>query len=216
MTNQTIVLRPKAIGCDFDFTVSYFVGGIDTITKPFTKRGISHEIAMQAEQAAEERGFCLSVYLEEIEKFTGWPFAREVIEPEFRRWMAKTIRTYEDARHAFEFWRTQRLDVVFVTLGNKEYQLDKIAMSQLPHRYAFVVDRDEAKWVHINQLLQAHGAPVVYIDDKPSVLDHIRDQDKAGEVITVRAKRAESPYYKEPARHTHHEVSDLTRLVFEE
>ncbi|MFH0830540.1 MAG: hypothetical protein V1895_00580 [Parcubacteria group bacterium] len=205
---------PRAIVSDFDFTVSHFISGIETVLELFTSRGVPHDVAHTSWQAAEERGFSLRVFTEEIELRTSRHFAPSALKVDFTKWMIKNIRPYEDSFLAFVAWQALRIPVIFVSFGDTVYQRDKIALSTLPHTGMHIVQNKSHKVNIVREILRLYGPPIIHLEDDVTILDVIYETGLGMQIQTIWVHRPDSPYATTPARYPHLVITALTDLSF--
>ena len=102
------------------------------------------------------------------------------------------------------------IPVVILTAGNTEYQTQKVVATCMPHDGFIVVSHECEKLGVVRRLLTQYGAPVLLIEDRPSVLDSMIENGLTkNEVITVRLFRQESPYFNEQLKHEHYSCDTL-------
>ncbi len=212
---MVVLPRPHCIAVDFDFTASHFVGeGISSVTRLFTGRGIALDIATQAWHNAEDRGFCLRTYMEEIHKLTGRSFDPEPLKYDLRVWLSQVVRPYQDTEKAFANWKALNLPVVFLSFGNEAYQYAKIDSSCLPKNKVVIVSSKPHKVAEAELLVKEFGAPIWLIEDDVKVLDLVHEVGLSPSVISIRVNRPDSPYRDVSARYSHANVASLAELSF--
>lgn len=199
---------------DFDGTLAYFKGGYDDLFAIFSQCGVDSIVVKECyEQTKREFGFSISAMTSVVAQRTGLALRDEDIMNEFRYWLGLSLIPYSDSVATLTQWRRRRIPVVILTAGNVEYQTQKVQATHMPHDQLIVVSHDREKVDTVRRLLNFYGPPVLLIEDRPSVLDAMREHELAEhEIITVRLLRQESPYVREPSVYGHHSYNLLEEI----
>lgn len=199
-------MQPTCIAIDFDGTLAYFTGGYEQLFDIFVRRGVPQEIVRRGyEKTKQEGGFSIVAMIDVMSVLVGHLFDREAIEGEFSVWLRQSLFLYPDSLPWLTEWRRRGVPIAIVTAGNADYQTQKISTLAVPHDHLFVVVKEDEKPTVVRKLLKRYGAPILLVEDRPSVLDLMRNGNlMEGEVVNVRLLRKESPYYHdEPTHHCH-------------
>jgi hypothetical protein len=202
-------INTKCIAIDFDFCSATFKNGFAGLYAIFEKRGVPNKKARSLYQEAKNLGLTIETYQRLVEQEFGPLPNRRNINQEFQDWLEKTLTPYPDAPHAFALWHT-KIPIIFVTSGDNTYQLQKIVATDLPYTEIRFVKPANTKLDVVRELLLRYGAQLVFIEDKPSELDTIRNNNIQKELVrTVRILRSDSPYASVPSEYSHEEVHSL-------
>lgn len=209
-------MHVTCIAVDFDGTLAYFRGGYDALFAIFSRRGIDPVVVKECyERTKREFGFSISAMTSVVTQRAGFDLKCEDIMSEFRDWLGLSLVPYPDSVATLTTWQRQRIPVVILTAGNTEYQTQKVQAVRMPHDQFIVVSHEREKPVIVQQLLERYGSPVLLIEDRPSVLDSMRELGPLEhQVITVRLLRKESPYFHDKSMYEHRSYDTLDELRF--
>lgn len=208
------MMQTTCIVVDFDGTLAYFKGGYDELFAIFSRRGVDPAVVKECyEQTKRKFGFSISAMTAVVTSQTGCHVDAAGVAAEFRNWLELSLIPYPDSAGMLTQWQNQGIPVVILTAGNSEYQAQKVQATHMPHDQLIVVSHECEKPDVVRQLLEHYGSPVLYIEDRPSVLDAIRECGLTeGEVMTVRLLRRESPYFHEHSAYWHHSCNALKKV----
>lgn len=209
-------MRATCIAIDFDGTLAYFKGGYDELFAIFHRRGVDLVVVKECyEQTKREFGFSISAMTSVVSSRTGCSLDTVAIAAEFRGWLGLSLVPYSDSVATLVRWQHQGIPVVILTAGNSEYQTQKVQVTRMPHDQLTVVSHEHEKPDVVRRLLERYGLPVVFVEDRPSVLDAIREHGLTEDrVITVRLLRQESPYVREHSVYRHRSYNGLDEVSF--
>lgn len=207
-------MQVTCIAVDFDGTLAYFKGGYDELFAIFSRRGVDPVVVRECyEKTKREFGFSISAMTSVVAGQTGRRFNALEIAAEFRDWLGLSLIPYPDSVATLARWQKQGITVVILTAGNTEYQTQKVQVTHLPHDQLLVVSHECEKPDVVRRLLERYGPPVLLIEDRPSVLDAMREDGlDEDQVITVRLLRAESPYVREHSIYGHRSSNILDEV----
>jgi len=210
-------MRPKCIVIDLDGTLICFKGGYDDLFNIFVRRGVEFDKVRDCyEITKREYGFSVSAMMAVVSEQTGLTLDDKAVRREFVTWLKRSLIVFDDSLVNLRKWKQLRIPIVILTIGDVEYQTQKVRCSQLPHDYLEIVDHRRDKVKVIKRLIDQFGAPVILIDDRPSVLDLMIEGGLTDEqVIRVQLLRQESPYFDEKAEYghfLHHNLGDIQIL----
>lgn len=202
------------IAVDFDGTLAYFKRGYDDLFAIFGRRGVDPVVVRECyEQTKREFGFSISAMTAVVTSKAGRHFDATGVTAEFRDWLGLSLIPYNDSVVTLTRWKRQGIPVVILTAGNSEYQTQKVQATRMPHDQLIVVSNEREKPGVARRLLEHYGLPVLLIEDRPSVLDAMREhgltEDK---IITVRLLRQESPYVREQSVYRHRSYNTLQEV----
>lgn len=208
-------MQATCIAVDFDGTLAYFRGGYDKLFAIFSRRGVDPVIVKECyEQTKRESGFSISALVSAVTAQSSCHFDMGEIESEFRDWLGVSLVPYIDGTTVLGQWRCREVPVVILTAGNTEYQTQKVQAARMPHDQLIVVANEREKPVIVRQLLERYGPPILLIEDRPSVLDSMRESGLLKhQVITVRLLRRESPYVNDKSMYKHYSCNTLDELL---
>lgn len=204
-------MRVTCVAVDFDGTLAHFKGGYDGLFAIFSRRGVDPAVVRECyEQTKQEVGFSISVMISMVAGRSGCCFDAAGVGAEFRDWLGLSLMPYADSVATLAAWRRQGIPVVILTAGNREYQAQKVQATHMPHDQLIVVSTEHEKPNAVRQLLEQYGAPILLVEDRPSVLDRMRGCSLTEkQLVTVRLLRKESPYCRENAACTHQTFETL-------
>lgn len=205
---------PRCIAVDFDSTLARFVGGKKDLFAIFIRRGISESSVKEAyEESKRNGGFTIQKLQKLIEEKVKKAFDSCAIVQEFDEWVKNTVLPYPDSIPAISRWKVLHIPVAIVTYGDPDFQKKKIAITGIPYDRLHIVTVEDGKSEELRKLLARYGQTILFIDDKPSVLDGVRENGiKENEVITVLIRRQDSPYVHDLSQHHHIEISYLDEI----
>lgn len=209
---------PSCIVVDFDGTLAYFRGGYDDLFNIFCRRGVGSAVVRECyERTKREGGFSITALAACVAVHAGCYVDLREVESEFCGWLRRSLIPYQDGLEALDRWRQQGLPVVILTTGNIEYQTQKVQAVRLSYDQLIVVSHAQEKPAVVRRLLaDFYGSPVLLIEDRPSVLDAMRDDGLSeDQVATVRLLRQESPYIREHSVYRHRSCNTLDEISLE-
>ncbi len=201
----------KFVAVDFDNTLAYHQGGKVRLFRLLRKYGISlFDIRAIYEQAKKESGLSVESLLRVAKEYTNTPLDREAVTQDVEGWLRDSVACYPDALLSVLEWRNANVPVIIVTVGAPEFQKKKVELSGLPYDDLFVLDAVNKKSATLQALLDHYGSPCIFVDDKATELDAIRESGiSAHDVITFRIRRKNSPYYGQRPAHEHVNIKRL-------
>ena len=207
-------MRPTCIAIDFDGTLAYFKGGYDQLFAIFTRRGVDNSIVRESyEQSKREGGFTITRLMKIVAERTSRSFDDEAINGEFADWLGRSLVPCAEAALVLTVWRDVGIPVVILTSGDMDYQAQKVHATRLPHDDLIVVAHEAGKIEALRALLERYGPPILFVEDRPYVLDLVREEGLTpAEVRTVRVLRPESPYVREKSLYVHETVHAVAVL----
>ncbi len=208
-------MQLRCIAVDFDHTLARLDDpGYRELFAIFTARGVPLEIVELSYQAVKaSNGFSLPNLLGEVSD-RGFVLDEPAIRMAFDGYLGAKLHPYSDTLTAVQSWRDRHIPVVIVTAGADSYQREKVVAVKIPCDLVLVVSRVNQKTELIQALLEQYGSPLIFVDDKGSELDALRDAHlKEDAVATVRILRPDSPYYNQVPRYHHMEVTTLTDVA---
>lgn len=207
-------MQATCIAVDFDGTLAYFKEGYDDLFAIFSRRGVDPVVVKECyEQTKREFGFSISAMTSVVAGRTGRCFDAADITAEFRDWLGLSLVPYSDSVVTLAQWRRRDIPVVILTAGNAEYQTEKVQATRMPHDELMVVSHEREKPGIVRRLIERCGLPALLIEDRPAVLDAMREYGLTeDEVITVRLLRQESPYVREHSIYRHHCCNTLEEV----
>ena len=212
-------MHVKCIAIDFDGTLAAFKGGYDGLFAIFSRRGVELAVVKECyEQTKRGCGFLITAMTAVVAGRMGCCFDQQRIECEFKDWLGLSLIPYPDSVVTLAAWQCQGIPVVILTAGNAEYQTQKVQATRMPHDELIVVSHEREKSGVVCRLLECYGPPLILIEDRPSVLDSVRECGfSEDEVFTVRLLRQESPYVRENSvyRHCSYNTLDEVFLTIE-
>jgi hypothetical protein len=206
------------IAVDFDGTIATLSDG-DNGSYPgllglFYGLGLDTQELREAYEEARAEGFCLERMIQALVARGAHigTLGNLELTRKFIAWVNRSLRVYSDAQAALSRWAKDGREVVIVTMGENDFQNQKVSTANVPHAAVFTTRRDEDKAFLLQRLNEAYGR-VLIVDDKAAVLDAVRDVDPTGEqLVTVRIIREDGKYANQQARHNHIVVSALTEI----
>lgn len=205
-------MRSTCIALDLDYTLSHFRGRYDGLFDIFRKRGVPDDVIGRAYDEAKSDGFTIEKLIDLVAR-EGAALERGPVRAEFRAWLESAITLYSDVMPFLERLRsTGSLPVAIITFGQPDYQEEKVRLLKFPYDRYVCVPEPDAKFAALLELKAAYGTPLLYVDDKASELDRIREQDPKKQIFTVRVMRPDSPYRDQPTRFKHIHISSLGEL----
>lgn len=209
---------PQKVTCvalDFDNTIAFHRQGYEGLYEIFTRSGVPLRTVKQAYLISRDGGFHINGMLQVIRTRFRHPLRGQTtaIRKEFAGWLADVLIPYPESVTILKKWK-RHVPVVIVTFGHPQHQMEKIALLNIPHTRTYPVASDKAKPKVLKQLTKKYGTPILFIDDRPSVLDLIR---KSGltpkDVITARVVRPGNRYNKDRTRYRHLRVRSFRELA---
>ncbi len=205
-------MKPACVAFDLDYTLSYFQGGYEGLFEIFRKRGVGDAAIAQAYGEAKTNGFTIEKLID-LAAQDGAPLDRGPIADEFRLWLKSALALYPDVLPFLERLRSERhLPVAIVTFGHPNHQEEKMRLLAFPYDRFVCVPETNAKHPALSELVDAYGSPILYVDDKASELDHIRERDSDNRILTARILRPDSPYRDQREQFPHIHIQSLDKL----
>lgn len=201
----------KCIAVDLDNTLIYPRGGKVRLFRLLRKYGISlFTIPTIYEQAKKESGLSVESLLRVATQFMNTPLDPDTVKKDIEGWLKDSVVCYPDTLLSVTAWRKANIPVIIVTVGAPEFQKKKVELSGLPYDDIFVLDAVNKKSDTLRSLLERYGSPCIFVDDKATELDQIRESGVSrDDVLTYRIRRRNSPYYGQEPTHGH---INITRL----
>lgn len=206
--------QPRWIAVDFDFTLSHFQRGIESVLDLFTSRGVPREEVREAWLEAEAQGFSPGVFHNAVAARVGEHFAISDFEKDFAEWLSSSVTLYADCVPTLAAWSRLQIPVTIVTLGDAPYQRQKIAIVGLEHLEVIVVPGVQGKLSVIHEIVGRSGTPGLFIEDNASLLDQVHDAFSSLDVMTAWIKRPDSPYVLRRPHRPHVVITELAELAF--
>lgn len=204
-------MKPTCIALDFDFTLTHFVGGLDSLYTIFTRRGVAPEIVREAHQQTERGGFTIDKFTANVKKCVPELLQETTVAAEFTEWLHTSLVPYPDTRSFFVRW-FGKIPLAIVTFGDPSYQKQKIDLMNFPHDSLFTIAPTYKKTEALCTLIARHGRPILFVDDKPEELDAVRDDLLSeDDVVTVLMRRPDGIYLDTP-HHNHERVASLCEV----
>jgi FMN phosphatase YigB (HAD superfamily) len=197
---------------DFDFTLAHFTDGVESLCEIFSAYGVAADVAHQGWLEAEQLGFTIDVCRNAVERIIGKSLPKDDIAALFRQWLRANLSLYEDSQAVINRWNQN--DMIWIlTFGNREYQFQKISSVDILFHQVVVTTEPNTKFRFIQRLVQKSRYPIMFVDDKPSELDAVRDAGLGNSQIeTVLIRRSDSPYFEVKPRYPHRVVWSLAEL----
>ncbi|RME59730.1 hypothetical protein D6779_03575 [Candidatus Parcubacteria bacterium] len=206
-------MKSSFLACDFDHTLAYLQGGEDSLFLMLDQLGVPKKIAKAAFQKASDEGFSIHSFLVHMESMapSSHPIPpRDTIITAISRWLKLSLSLYPEVPVVLPSIQ-HRAPVAIVTVGDEEFQKEKIRLANVPHNLFLPVPKRGMKHKAIAKLLDELGAPAIFVDDNPEELDAAREHGLTAEqLLTFRIKRPESPYVGLNSKYPHTEISSLT------
>ncbi|PCI29946.1 hypothetical protein COB55_01030 [Candidatus Wolfebacteria bacterium] len=208
MTNKLGVIK---IAIDFDGTIAYSRDYKDgeylKLNAIFEAYGIPYATVRQAYKDVRDRGFSPNRFVTTLHD-AGYDFSTDDALGAIQRWIGENLVIYDDAKKALPIWMNKGINVIIVTTGEADWQVQKITALNINPSEVIVTSSDEEKMFVIKKL--AESSKIIAIDDKATMLDMLRDIDSDGELfVTTRILRQESKYITQKPRHDHISVISL-------
>ena len=206
-------LPQKHIALDFDNTLAHFEGGREGIFKLFQKQNIPLELtASLYEETKKEGGFNIDKLIKKVIDKGGVAVDGKKIKEEFALWLSRSMKLYLDASDLLLKIRKTGTSFSIISVGDRAFQEEKArALGILPH-HVHVVEKIGDKSRVLMDMLEKDSTPIIYIDDKASELDAIKQAISSKLISTIRIIRPDSPYKDERARYEHREISSLGEI----
>lgn len=206
-------MKPVCIAFDLDNCLARFVGGKEGLFAIGTRRGIPKEIVKEVyEETNVGGGWSAKKFLNNLQKRTQREFGGEDFLQECTRWFESSFALYPDSLSTIRHWHILHIPIAIITRGDPESQRQKITMTKIPYNDLYIVPNDGLKILSLQELIHKYGKPIIFVDDKVSVLDEARAIFDKGEVITVIIRRPESSYIHKQPKYRHCEIFQLTEL----
>ncbi len=201
----------KFIAIDFDHTIAYHRGGREVLFRILRKNGIPlRKIGEIYERTKKEHGLSAEGLFRVAQEYVTEPLNKEAIARDVVLWLHSSVTCYPEAAKAMAMWKAANIPIYIVTVGTPEFQKKKVEIANVPHDDIFVLDTVNNKSGVLKQLLARYGAPCIFIDDKATELDAIRESGLNREdVATFRIRRKNSPYYTQVPVFPHIEIATL-------
>lgn len=212
-------MKWRCIVVDFDHTLARLDDpplspGLDYpgLFQIFTLRGVPEKVARESYRKVKaSNGFSVHHLTRHLSERGGFDLDEVEIQKDFRRYLEEKLLLYPDTLPAVRRWRALGIPVVILTAGEESYQQEKVRATKIPYDDLLIIPRANEKTEFVHALLERYGRPIAVFDDKATELDALRNNGLSqDEVITVRVRRPDSPYYDQPPRHRHIEVAILT------
>ncbi|KKW20748.1 MAG: hypothetical protein UY62_C0042G0015 [Parcubacteria group bacterium GW2011_GWF2_50_9] len=206
---------------DFDNTLGHFIGqgGSKGFFSIFEKRGIPHEtVARCYESTKTANGFSLDRFFDELAlqgiALLSHAAIRVEIQREFEEWLCQSLVLYPDSAPTLTWLRTRHIPICIITFGDDAFQRRKIELAHPPYDDIVVIPHLNSKADAERTMLARFGGPVIFIDDKRSELDAVREAGLTEkEVRTFHINRPDSPYQDQRAKWSHGEIQTLVELL---
>jgi FMN phosphatase YigB (HAD superfamily) len=209
-------MKPVCIAIDLDYTITHYLGEGDKFFPLLKSYGIPDDTLKDAyEKTKHDGGFTFPRFLIQLNKDLGGrldPKTLATIQEENDRWFESAFAAYPDSIESLKKLNS-KVPIIILTFGHPDFQNHKIETAKIPHTEVAVTPKKDGKPAILQGLLKKYGKPILFIDDKASEIDRIRDQGIGeNEVITVHMKRPDSPYFNQEAKHRHREISSLGEI----
>ena len=201
---------------DFDFTLSHFPNGIQSLLSIAYGTGIPRETVdrIYNEVVDSSEGFSHITFSTALAHADPTIDAKKLAD-EICAWLAAdSIAPYTESRETFDRFLTQGFATAIITAGNPEWQNKKLEMLAFPQpaERIFITSPTEGKAPAIKKLFDQGFDFIHYTDDRPGELDRIRDVYGPDRVATYWIVRDDSPYKSAGARHQHKIITSLTEV----
>lgn len=204
-------MKPTCLALDFDGTLAYFSGGKDDLYTIFTDAGIPMTLAREAYEAVRENGFSIGKMIDYVLDKTDVVIDADLL---FRKNMQRVqdqLHLYPDAQR---FTTKIEIPVAIVTFGDEANQQFNINKVGIVFNELHAVQSPNSKHAALKHLVETYGAPVLFVDDKASELDAVRDAGlDESQVTTVRIVRDGGEHNFQQAAHEHKTISSLDELT---
>ncbi len=208
-------MRPSCIALDLDQTLIHYRGEYEGMFEPFTKRNVPKKIVETArDNTTLVGGFSIVNLLVTLRSLITHVPDEPAIERELEMWFKNCLALYDDASRFMKQWEKKHTPpLAIVTRGDETWQRRKVEFLTLAHDHLFVTEKRITKCDALRKLITRYGAPLIFVDDKASELDRVREEG-LGEnaVLTVLIKRPESIYRDQKAEFPHRVISTLEDL----
>ena len=176
----------SCIAIDLDATLCRFQGGKEGLFSIFVcPQASENDIREIYERVKKSHGFSIAKMQRGVEEKIGKKFDTAEVEQKFSEWLKRSLVLYPDSIPFLTNCKTCGLPICIVTFGDTQFQKQKVAALNIPYDELFVTEKENGKPRIILELIKKYGSAVVFIDDKPSELDRVRDQGKdQSDVIT--------------------------------
>ncbi len=205
------IMDISCIAIDLDATLCRFQGGKEGLFSIFVcPQASENDIREIYERVKKNQGFSIAKMQRGVEEKIGKKLDTAKVEQKFSEWLKHSLVLYPDSIPFLARYKAHGHPICIVTFGDTQFQNQKVVALSIPHDKLFVTEKEDGKPRIIRELLKKYGSAVVFIDDKPSELDRIRDQGiDESDVITVQIYREDGPYGGEEPRFEHRKVSSL-------
>ncbi len=205
----------SCIAVDLDATLCRFQGGKGGLFSIFVcPQASENDVREIYERVKKNQGFSIEKMQRGVEEKIGKKFNTLEVEQKFSEWLRRSLVLYSDSIPFLTHCNARGHAICIVTFGDTQLQEQKVAVLDIPHNELFVTEKENGKPRILLELLKKYGSPLVFIDDKPSELDRVRDQGMdESDVITVQIYREDGPYGGEEPRFEHHKVSSLHEVM---
>lgn len=203
----------QSTGCivvDFDGTIAFFRdyenGEYVELNAALAEFGIPLPEVQRIYRNVRDEGFSSKRFVDALSD-AGYAIDRAEANAVIQSWLLENLAIFSDAVEAITLWTASGIEVFVVTTGEYDWQRQKVDMLDADFSAMLVMTTDQDKLSLIQGFQEVYGT-VIAIDDKPGVLDALRDTDADGTKFrTVRMFRMESKYRDDPAKHTHLSVT---------
>ena len=154
-------------------------------------------------------GFSLPHMLRAI-KEEGYRLDRESTTRDFIKWLRSSLTLYRDVGPFIRAVRAQRIPFIILTLGEEQFQRQKVEMSGIRPDKLIVAGSPHEKVEKLRRVVQERGRPLVCVDDDPRILDAVARELPPYTVIPVRLQRG--PYQHLKVRRSHWTIRSLLEL----
>ncbi len=203
----------KYLATDLDNTLVYLDGGHEKYFKFLERYSVPRETACESYEATKcEEGFSMKNLIARVEKMTGVKMDKERVIADFDSWLSNRLKVYPDVSDFLALVSARGIPFSIVSTGEPEFQNEKVKMAGLKPLEIRVVSRVGEKPKVLKEMLAKSPGQVMYIDDKASELDAIRKVFSEDDVVTVRIKRADSPYKDDVGEYKHREIKSLAEI----
>ncbi|MFH1711809.1 MAG: HAD family hydrolase [Patescibacteria group bacterium] len=205
-------MKPSCLAFDFDYTLASFGGNRENFFDLFSDQGVpTTDIIRIYEEMKKTGSYSVANLVNRLMDETDTIFDVDKIYRDHDEWLKQNLRLYPDAE---KLKHKLNVPVAIITHGDEQHQKMKIEKTGVKYDHLFVTNKPDSKHKPLRELLELIGGPIVFVDDKATELDAVREAGLGPEhVITHHIHRDDGHYGFLKAKHEHRIITSLDDLI---